>query len=116
MKHVGRICLVVLFLSCCGAAYSATLADNKALVEKDIEANNAKNNLELPSCVADNFRRHSQASPNVRIESKADLEDNLLNAEEPFPVAVVSVDYIVAEGDLVSVWGSYQATHPKFLA
>lgn len=74
----------------------------KAVNERDFDA--------LGSFVASNVRRHSGATPGVRVESLADLKRFLRQDLAAVPDATQHVNLIFATGDLVAVHATYRGT------
>ena len=110
---ISRIFFTVLLgtVLVASVACAGTIDENKALVTKFIEANNSKDFDNLPTYVTDNFRRHSQASPSVVVTNKKQFIQHMDDDLNTFPDAIIDVQQVVAEGDRVAVWGSYQGTY-----
>lgn len=89
---------------------SAGLDANKDLVRRFTEATNAADWDALAEVVADDFERHSAASPGPPVTSRSDfvaLQETFL---ESFPDQRVTLERLVAEGDRVAVLATYSAT------
>ncbi len=84
--------------------------DNKAVVRRFFEAGN-RGDLDLldelmtPDCV-----RHSQATPDVEVRSREDFKRFHQETGVTFPDQRVTIDMLVAEGDLVAFYGSFAGT------
>ena len=59
---------------------------------------------------AADYKRHSQSSPVTEMTSLAEFKQWLAADRESFPDSTATVDLIVAEGDLVAMWGRYEGT------
>jgi predicted ester cyclase len=86
------------------------LDDNKALVRKMGEAMNARKLDALDEILASGFVRHCQATANVTVKSLGDFKEYLRQDFAVFPDSVQSLKHMVAEGDLVAIWASYEGT------
>lgn len=100
---------VILVAACCPDS-ADPLATNKALVREFVDIGNARQFDRLAEVVADDFVRHSQATPGLVITNRdafrAFMEQDILT----FPDSQVSVQQSVAEGDRVAVWATYSGT------
>jgi len=102
--------LCVSLLLACSPERSELLAANKALVREFVDIGNARQFDRLAEVIADDFVRHSQATPGLVITNRdafrAFMEQDILT----FPDSQVSIQQSVAEGDRVAVWATYSGT------
>lgn len=111
-------CSVVIFfgvlgfgvLGCSGLASAQSAGEQKALVEAFTAAVNSHELNRLDELVVDNFVRHSQATPDVRVRSRGDFRAFLEANRAAFPDERVTLSQLVAEGDRVAFWGKYVGT------
>lgn len=89
---------------------NTSVDQNKALARKLGEAVNSHKLDSLDGLVADDFVRHCQATPNVSVKSLADFKEYLRQDFAVFPDSVQSLKHMVAEGNLVAIWATYQGT------
>jgi len=111
MNHKIMLSALVPIVLLFGSVLAGTPQDNKDLVVEFIEALNAKDFERLPDFITEDFTRHSQASPNVVIESKEQFKFHMRDDLEVFPDARQDVRQIIAEGDKVAIWANYMGTY-----
>jgi len=102
------IALAVVLMSC--SAVDDTAAKNKAIVLQSLEAINSQNFDKLDEFMAQDYVRHSQATPDVKVESLADFKALLSEWFTTFPDAKQGITLLAAEGDLVAFYGSFIGT------
>jgi predicted ester cyclase len=83
---------------------------NKEVVRKVAGAIMANDYEALDQYMAEDYRRHCQATPDAVVESLEDFKDLMRMYQGAFP-ADMTLEFLVAEGDLVAVWGKYTGTH-----
>ena len=87
------------------------MADSKKLaVGRWVKAINTGNLDELDDIVKRGFIRHSQATPEVGVRSLADFKEFDRQSRVVFPDMRISLNMLVAEGDLVAFWGQFSGT------
>ena len=86
------------------------LERNKELVRHFVEAVNTRDREALARVVTPDVVRHSPATPGIRVESVDDLWAFLEQDVAAIPDSVVTLEALVAEGDLVAVWATYAGT------
>lgn len=89
---------------------SMAIEQNKALVRRFGEAMNARQLDLLDEIVAPDFVRHCQATPGVDVRSLQAFKAFLRDDTATFPDSVQTLRHVVAEGDLVAVWVTYEGT------
>lgn len=83
---------------------------NKELVRCFVAAINARDREALAAVVASDVVRHCPATPDVEVTSFNDLWSLLEQDFAAIPDSVVTLETLVAEGDLVAVWATYSGT------
>lgn len=89
---------------------STSVDDHKALVRRFGEAMNSRQLDTLDEIVAPDFVRHCQATPEVDVRSLQRFKEFLRQDTAVFPDSVQTARHVVAEGDLVAVWATYEGT------
>ena len=83
---------------------------NKQLFIQGIEAVNSRNWAALDTQVVVNYVRHCQATPDVQVKSLEDFKTYLKQDAATFPDSRITIDKLVAEGDLVAFYCTYTVT------
>jgi predicted ester cyclase len=109
-----RGCLLAVILIFLSASISLAepadrLEQNKALVLESIAALDAGDLDNLDKFIADDYKRHCQATPGAIVASLDDFKALLREWEGTYSDVVTTVDVMIAEGDLVAFIGSYTA-------
>ena len=104
------IMFAVASLSCSPGA-DEIAAKNKIVVQRAFDALNNHEYDDLDKYFAQDYVRHCQATPDVKVESLDDFKALISEWDQQFPDAQLGVDLIVAEGDLVAFYGPYSGTH-----
>jgi steroid delta-isomerase-like uncharacterized protein len=112
MRHKTLLILglVPVIVMGCANSQSAELEANKELVRQFTEATNAANWEALAEIVSDDFTRHSQATEGPPVKSREEfiqLQETFLSS---FPDQKVTIQKLVAEGDLVAGLATYSGT------
>ena len=89
---------------------STTTEQNKAVIKRFLEAWNNREPDAFDQLVATNVVRHCQATPAVEVRSLAQLKDFFRQDSAMFPDSIQTVTHLVAEGDLVALWSTYEGT------
>jgi predicted ester cyclase len=84
--------------------------ENKILVRRFEEAMNTRQLDALDEVVAPNFVRHCQATPNLDVRSLEQFKDFLRQDVAVFPDNTQTFTHVIAEGDTVAVWATYEGT------
>jgi steroid delta-isomerase-like uncharacterized protein len=87
-----------------------TIEENKALVRRFGEILNTRQFDLLDELVAANLVRHCQATPEVDVRSLEQFKDFLRQDAAVFPDSRQTVKHLLAEGNLVAVWATYEGT------
>lgn len=89
---------------------AGSLDDNKALVSKFIVADNTNDYETLPTYITEDFKRHSESSPNVVVANKKQFIAHMRDGDAMFLDTKIYVQQMIAEGDRVAVWASYRGS------
>lgn len=100
--------LVFAAILAAGSVSAGTIDENRALVSKFIAAENDKDYENLPTYITEDFKRHSQATPNAAVASRDQFVEHMRDDDEFFAEVKYHAQQIIAEGDRVAVWASYQ--------
>jgi steroid delta-isomerase-like uncharacterized protein len=87
-----------------------TSEENKVLTRRFGEAMNTRQFDILDELVAPDFLRHCQATPEADVRSLAQYKDFLRQDVATFPDSTQTLTHLLAEGDLVAVWATYEGT------
>ena len=83
---------------------------NKAIVRSQAQAINSRDIELLAQTTSAHLIRHCQATPGVEIRSLGQFQDFLRSDWANCPDSVIAIQQMVAEGDRVAVFGTYEAT------
>jgi ketosteroid isomerase-like protein len=106
-------------ISGCAPSSDAQLETNKEVVRRFAEAQNNGDIELLNELLAPDVVRHCQATPDVEIRSREDFVRFYQASSSVFSDARVTIDIMVAEGDMVATYGSFTGTQDvdsKFLS
>ncbi len=114
MAHRYSIIVVTAALSgsllTCAPSPTVREVANKEVVLRFADASNNRDFEALDELITENFVRHSQATPDVQVESREEFKEFLRQDAEIFPDSKVELEQLVAEGDLVAFLGTYKGT------
>ena len=88
-----------------------TAAEMKSLVKRLEDAMNGRRLDDLDDLVAVDFVRHCEATPQVDVRSLEQFKEFLRQDAAAFPDNVQTFTHVVAEGDQVGVFATYEGTH-----
>ena len=117
MKNICHSVVLIALTAVCMLATVACnspcrdLESNKQVVRQVAEAILANDYDALDQYIVEDYRRHCQATPEAEVESLEDFKDLMRMYQGAFPDAEMPIQFLVAEGDLVAVWGKYTGTH-----
>jgi steroid delta-isomerase-like uncharacterized protein len=83
---------------------------NKQIVRLQAKAYNERDLDLLAQTTADNLRRHCQATPDIQVDSLEDFVAFLQSDWAAIPDAVLDIKQMVAEGDRVAAFVTYEGT------
>jgi hypothetical protein len=87
-----------------------TTDQNKVIVREFLQAWNSRQPEIFESLVASDVVRHCEATPGLAVQNLDQLKQFLQLDTEVFPDSVQTPKYLVAEGDLVAGWVTYEGT------
>lgn len=113
--HRNRILILlslVALVASCGTSPDARLEANKALVQRFGDTVNAADWDGLDALLTEDFQRHSQATAEMpEITSRDEFKALQRGFFASMPDQKVTLEYLVAEGDLVATYGMYSGTN-----
>ena len=89
---------------------STTIEQNKDVIRRFFEAWNSRQPEAFDELVASDVVRHCQPTPGLDVWSLDQLKEFLRLDTEVFPDSVQTIKQLVAEGNLVAVWTTYEGT------
>ncbi|MFV2072645.1 MAG: ester cyclase [Thermoanaerobaculales bacterium] len=104
------IALSTLVTGGCSGGLCPKSTDNAQLVRDAFEAVAAGRIDDLDTYIAPDYVRHSQATPDIQVNSLAVFKDFLRKDREAVPDQKIEVIHIVAQDDLVAFWATYSGT------
>ena len=66
---------------------------------------------DLDEVVSTDFVRHCQATPDVDVRSREQFKAFLDAYASSFPDNVQTFRHVVADGDMIGIWATYEGTH-----
>ncbi|MEZ5963124.1 MAG: ester cyclase [Planctomycetota bacterium] len=100
------VCFAAALVASC-AVPSRDNPDARTVVSSFVEAANARDFGRVESLLLPDFTRHSQATPDVQVRSRADMLRFLMANAQAFADEHVELEETVVEGDLVAFRGTY---------
>ena len=83
---------------------------NKTVIRRFLDAWNSRQPEAFDALVATEVVRHCEATPDVEIRSLDQLKEFLRLDTAVFPDSVQTITHLVAEGNLVAAWTTYEGT------
>ena len=109
-----RILIIPLILAtlaaACGPTPSERLDANKDLVNRFSAAINAADWDALDELLTEDFRRHSQATPDVQVNSREEFKQLQKSFLASMPDQKITGEMLIAEGDKVAAYATYSGT------
>jgi steroid delta-isomerase-like uncharacterized protein len=102
--------IAVACLAACGRSEAASLEHNKDIVRRNAAAINDRDLAAIDSTMAEGLVRHSQATPGPDMTSLDEFKAFLQADWASFPDSRITIERMVAEGELVAIWGTYAGT------
>lgn len=107
----GLVALVLTLGLAAPLAAQTTEEDaNKATLRAMTDAINARDLDALDDLLAEDMVRHSQATPGVEVGSREDFKAFLRVDFATVPDSEIECPNVIAEGDLVATWCTYEGT------
>lgn len=82
---------------------------NKEMVRNAFEVIKALEYHKLDAFVAQDYLRHCQATPDVKVKCLEEFKALLREFDKTFTEVELKIDMLIAEDDLVAFWGTYSA-------
>ena len=89
---------------------STTTEQNKAVIRRFMDAWNSRQPEAFDELIAPNVVRHCQTTPGVNVRSLDQLKEFLRQDTAVFPDSIQTITHLVAEGNLVAAWSTYDGT------
>jgi steroid delta-isomerase-like uncharacterized protein len=89
---------------------STTAEENKAIIRHFFDAWNKRQPDAFDNLVAPDVVRHCEATPGVEVRSLAQVKEFLQQDTTVFPDSIQTIKLLVAEGNLVAAWTTYEGT------
>jgi steroid delta-isomerase-like uncharacterized protein len=89
---------------------STTTEQNKAVVRRFFDAWNSRQPNDFDDVIARDVVRHCEATPGVEARSLDQVKEFLRQDTAVFPDSTQTIKFLVAEGNLVAAWTTYEGT------
>jgi len=111
-KHMLLFVIMTMLLTALIACDDTTkmLEANKELIHRFTEATNAGDWDAFDELLTENFVRHCQATPDVRVNSREGFKKLQESFLASMPDQKITPEMIIAEGDKVAVYATYSGT------
>ncbi len=109
-RHRVILATLLCVMTSCVPSSDAQLEANKEIARRFAEAQNSGDIGLLNEVLAPGVVRHCQATPDVDIRSREDFVRFYEASAAVFSDARVTIDIMVAEGDMVATYGSFMGT------
>jgi steroid delta-isomerase-like uncharacterized protein len=111
-RSVTGIIFILLLGPVAGYCDKAEMAEkNKEVLLQALEVMNNREYDRYKEFFAEDFKRHSQATPDIKINSLEEMIGFAKQWDQAFPDAKMEVRMVAAEGDIVAIWVTYMGTH-----
>ena len=94
----------------CAFSSSTRLEANKNLIHRFATSINAADWDALDELLADDFSRHCQATPDVRVNSREEFKKLQKSFLLSMPDQHITLEMLIAEGDKVATYATYSGT------
>ena len=94
----------------CGPSTSKRLEANKNLVHRFTASINAADWDAFDELLTTDFRRHSQATPDVQVNSSEEFKKLQESFLVSMPDQQITIEMLIAEGDKVAAYATYSGT------
>ena len=84
--------------------------ENKAVVRRFWDAMNTRQWDAFDDLLAPDVVRHCQATPEISVQSCEQFKEFFRQDATVFPDSIQTFTHLVAEGDFVAVWATYEGT------
>jgi len=89
---------------------TTTTEQNKAIIQRFFDAWNSRQPDVFNGLMASDVVRHCEATPGMQIRSLDQVKEFLTQDSQIFPDSVQTIKLLIAEGDLVAAWSTYEGT------
>lgn len=110
LRKLLSLLILAMLVICCVPSPSKQLEANKELVQRFASAINAADWDALDELLTEDFRRHSQATPDVQVNSREEFKQLQESFLESIPDQHISEEMLIAEGDKVACYATYSGT------
>jgi predicted ester cyclase len=90
--------------------HGTTTEQNKAVIRRFFDAWNSGQPDAFDDLIAPDVVRHCEATPGVEVRSLDQVKEFLRQDTMVFPDSVQTIKLLVAEGNLVAAWTTYEGT------
>ena len=94
---------------------STMTEQNKAIIQRFFDAWNSRQPDAFDDLVAPDVVRHCDATPGIEARSLDQVKEFLRQDTAVFPGSLQTIKLLVAEGDLVAAWTTYEGTQNDLL-
>jgi steroid delta-isomerase-like uncharacterized protein len=110
IRYLAIPVVLAMLIAVCGSSPSGDLEANKDLIRKFTSATNAGDWEALDKLLTEDFCRHSQATPDVQVNSLEEFKALQESFQATMPDQKITLEMLVAEGDKVAVYATYSGT------
>jgi steroid delta-isomerase-like uncharacterized protein len=89
---------------------STTIEQNKAVIRRFFDAWNSRQPDAFDDLIASDVVRHCEATPGIEARSLHQIKEFLRQDTAVFPDSVQTIKLLLAEGNLVAAWTTYEGT------
>jgi steroid delta-isomerase-like uncharacterized protein len=102
--------LVISGLSGCEDPALQQARENKEIARKAFEIVGSGDFENMGDYIAENYTRHSQATPDIDVRSLEDFKAFIRQDRAAVPDQQLVIKKMIAEGDMVAFWAAYKGT------
>jgi steroid delta-isomerase-like uncharacterized protein len=114
IKQSITILMTIVFtivINGCAPSSQEQLEINKSLVGQFAEVFNSADWDRFDILLAEDFLRHSQATAEMQITSRDEMKQLMHTYHAFAPDQKLTIDFLIAEGDMVAGYGTYSGTN-----
>lgn len=109
-RHLMTLLILATVAVACVPSSSGQLEANKDLVHRFAASINAADWEALDELLTEDFRRHSQATPDVQVNSREEFKELQESFLLSIPDQQITIEMLIAEGDKVAGYATYSGT------
>ena len=102
--------ILATLVAACGPSPEERLEADKDLVHRFAASINAADWDALDEILTEDFRRHSQATPDVQVYSREEFKQLQESFLASIPDQQITIEMLIAEGDKVAAYATYSGT------